>query len=112
VSSLARYAGRAAAMSPRELAWPNWRVSHGLARLVGSREQTDSRMLATLVPDWDALLQRFREGTARPVLLDQDRDSLIAAEGPAEVKALIAQADLCRMPAELRGNRNFHSIGR
>ena len=37
------------------------------------------RMLRTSVPDWDTLSQRFREGTARPVLLDQDRASRIAA---------------------------------
>jgi hypothetical protein len=68
-----------------------------LARLVWVAQQTYSRMLATLVLGWEALLQRFRERTSRPVL-DQRRASLIAAERPAEVKALIAQADLCRMP--------------
>jgi uncharacterized heparinase superfamily protein len=94
VSRLAWYAARATAMSPRELAWRTWRVRHSVARLLGSREQTDARMLATSVPDWDVLLQRFREGTARAVLLDQDRADLIAADRPAEVKALIAQADL------------------
>ena len=82
MSGLAWYAGRA-----------------GLAHRFGSRESgrrepTDSRMLATSAPDWDALLDRFRDGSARPVLLAQDRADRIAAERPAEVKALIAEADL------------------
>jgi len=50
-------------------------------------------MLATSAPDWDALLDRFRDGSARPVLLAQDRADRIAAERPAEVKALIAEAE-------------------
>jgi len=50
-------------------------------------------MLAIAERDWDELLRRFREGTTRPVLLDQDRAGLIAAEFPAEVKALLAEAD-------------------
>jgi len=51
-------------------------------------------MLATSAPDWDALLDRFRDGSAQPVLLAQDRADRIAAARPAEVKALIAEADL------------------
>ena len=93
MSSLAWYAGRAAAMSPREMMWRARRVGDSLARRDRSYEQTDSRMLASSMPDWDALLQGFRDGTARPVLLDQDRASRIAAEHPAEVKALIAEAE-------------------
>jgi len=82
MSGLAWYAGRA-----------------GLAHRFGSRESgrrepTDSRMLATSAPDWDALLDRFRDGSAQPVLLAQDRADRIAAARPAEVKALIAEADL------------------
>ena len=83
-------------MSPRQFAWPTARLPLlGAAGWVA--EQTDSRLLVTSVPDWDALLMWFREGSARPVLLDQDRAGLIAAERPAEVKALTAQADRCRM---------------
>ena len=85
--SLAWCAGRAAAMSPREVGWRTRRVSQSPARRGGSRKRTDSRMLATSVPDWNALLQRFRDGSGRPVLLDQDRASQIAAECPAEVYA-------------------------
>ena len=82
MSGLAWYAGRA-----------------GLAHRFGSRESgrrepTDSRMLATSAPDWDALLDRFRDGSAQPVLLAQDRADRIAAARQAEVKALIAEADL------------------
>ena len=94
MSGLAWYAGRAAAMSPREMAWRARRFGDSLARRDGLYEQTDSRMLASSMQDWGALCQRFRDGTARPVLLDQDRANRIATERPAEVKALIAKAEL------------------
>ena len=53
-------------------------------------------MLARSTQDWDALSQGFRDGTGRPVLLDQGRASRIAAEYPAEVEALIAEAERLR----------------
>ena len=81
MSGFAWYAGRAG-------------LAHRFgSREFGRREPTDSRMLATSAPDWDALLDRFRDGSARPVLLAQDRADRIAAERPAEVKALIAEAE-------------------
>jgi hypothetical protein len=64
-----------------------------LARRDGLREQTDFRMLTGPVSDWDALLYRFRDGIARPVLLDQDRAHEIAREHPEQVHRLIAEAD-------------------
>lgn len=90
MSDLACYA--VAAMSPGEIAWRARRTSNAVRRY-GWREQTDFRMLRTSLPNWDTLLQRFREGTARPVLLDQDRARRIAAERPADVKLLLAQAE-------------------
>ena len=82
MSGFAWYAGRAG-------------LAHRFgSREFGRREPTDSRMLATSAPDWDALLDRFRDGSAQPVLLAQDRADRIAAARPAEVKALIAEADL------------------
>lgn len=94
VSALAWYAGRAAAMSPGEMAWRAGRVGHGLIRRFGSpREPTDATMLRTSAPDWATLLHAFREGEARPVLLDQPRASRIATDNPDEVQALLAEAD-------------------
>ena len=80
-------------MSPREMVWRARRMGETLARRDGSPLRTDSRMPATPVSDWDALLQRFRDCIARPVLLDQDRAGRIAAEQPAEVHALIVEAE-------------------
>lgn len=50
-------------------------------------------MLGTSVPDWDALLQRFREGADRPVLLDAERADRIAARESTSVRAALAEAD-------------------
>jgi len=75
VSSLAWYAGRAAAMSPSEMMWRAGRVSYKLARSLGPRERPGSGLPATSEPGWDTLLYRFREGAARLVLLDQERRS-------------------------------------
>jgi Heparinase II/III N-terminus len=80
-------------MSPREMVWRARRMVDTLACRDGLREQTDSKMLTGPVSDWDALLERFRDGIARPVLLDQDRAGQVAGEQPAEVHQLIAEAD-------------------
>ena len=58
-----------------KMVWRTQRVSHSLARRVGSGKRTESIMLATSMPDWKALLQRFRDGAARAGLPDQDRTS-------------------------------------
>ena len=103
MSGLAWYAGRA-----------------GLAHRFGSRESgrrepTDSRMLATSAPDWDAALDRFRDGSAR-----LERGDVLIAGSAAEVVHAINRAapdrlvlDLVRLPntEELRGNRNYRGIG-
>ncbi len=96
VPDLAWYVGRAAAMSPREIIWRTRRAGDTLVCRDRSYEQIDSRMLARSTQDWDALSQGFRDGIARPVLLDQGRASGIAVEYPAEVEALIAEAERLR----------------
>lgn len=108
MSRLAWYAGRAAKMSPREMVWRARRMGDTLARRDGLREQTDSRMLTGPVSDWDALLQRFRDGISRPLLLDQDRARRIAAEQPAEVGRLLAEAD--RVLAGERAYFGYRSV--
>ena len=50
-------------------------------------------MLGTSTADWAALLHGFRNGTARPTLLDEHRAGRIAVERPAEVRALVDEAD-------------------
>jgi glycosyltransferase involved in cell wall biosynthesis len=92
-SKLAWYAGRAAAMSPREISWRARCLVEGLAGRDGLREQTDARMLASSTPDWGALAEVFRDGTGRSVLLDQDRADQISLERPTEVKSLLVEAE-------------------
>ena len=86
MSGLAWYVGRAAAMSPREMMWRARRVGDRLARRDRSYEQTDSKMLADPVPDWDALLQRFRDGIGAAGAARSGPRGRIAAEQPAEVQ--------------------------
>ena len=125
--NLVWYAGRAAAVSPREMVWRTQRIGQSVVRWSKSHEQSDSRMLATSVPDRDTRLRRFGDGTARPVLLDRDRASRIA-ERPAEVKALLAhrrgiarrgarlsriseRQHRCRRRLELRPDHRFSLAG-
>lgn len=93
VSKLAWYGGRVAAMSRSEIAWRAQSFVAGLVGRDGLREQTDTRMLASSTPDWTALAQAFRDGTGRPVLLDQERADKIALAYPAEMKALLIEAE-------------------
>jgi glycosyltransferase involved in cell wall biosynthesis len=93
VSKLGWYVGRAAAMSPHEIAWRAARLVDGLTGRDGLREVTDARMLASSRPDWDALMQAFRDGTGRSVLLDGDRADRICRERPTEVAALLVEAE-------------------
>ena len=79
-----------------------------LASRDGLREQADARMLTGSVSDWDALLERFRDASARPLLLDQDRALQVAREQPAEVGQLIAEAD--RILAGERAYFGYRSV--
>ncbi|HKV17765.1 MAG TPA: alginate lyase family protein, partial [Mycobacterium sp.] len=93
MSSLAWYAGRAAAMSPREMVWRAQRAVDAVARKDGLRERPDRAVVSHRETDWDALLAEFRESSGRPILLDRHRARGIAAEHPAAVRLLIDQAD-------------------
>lgn len=93
MSSLAWYAGRAATMSPGEALWRARRVVDTLANRDGLFERTDSEILADDGFDWNAMLERFREGIARPVLLDHDRACEVARQQPAATEQLVAEAD-------------------
>ncbi len=50
-------------------------------------------MLDRHAPDWDGLLEAFRRGAGRPVFLDQRHASRLAEEQPAEVAAVVAEAE-------------------
>lgn len=92
-SRLIWFAGRVAAMSPREMLWRAHCLTDTLARNEGLREQADATMLNRPAADWDALLQDFRDCRARPLLLDRDRARRVAGAHPAAVGRLVAEAD-------------------
>ena len=92
---LSWYAGRAAAMSPREMVWRAKKMGETLIRRDVWLEPIDSRMLRRPAADWDEMRQCFADGKGRPVLLDQERARRIAAEHPAIVRAVLGEADRC-----------------
>lgn len=92
---LSWYAGRAATMSPREMAWRARRFGESTARCDRRLGQLNLRALTRSAADWDMLRQQFCDGADRPVLLDQQRARRIAAEHPAAVRAILAEADRC-----------------
>lgn len=92
---LSWYAGRAAAMSPREMVWRAKKVGESLIRRDVWLEPIDSRILRRPAADWDEMRQRFADGKGRPVLLDQERARRIAEEHPAIVRAVLGEADRC-----------------
>jgi hypothetical protein len=92
MSRLGWYARRLRAMSLPEFAWRTTSV----ARSAGerwSRPPTDAALLGTTSPDWAEVLAGFRAAAGRPVLLDRDRGSALAATRPEEVAAVVAAAD-------------------
>lgn len=93
MTNLMWYAGRAVAMSPHEMLWRLGRAGSSITERFGHSEPSDSKVLGNSMRDWDTLLQEFREGHARPVLLDIDDARRIAADNPTEVTALVAEAD-------------------
>ena len=107
VSRLGWYVGRAATMSPRETVWRAQRVFGTLVRRDGLRERPDSKILTGPVSDWNTLLERFRDDTTRPVLLDAHRAGQVAAERPVEVAQLVAEADRV-----LAGERSYFGYPR
>lgn len=92
-SRLAWYVGRAATMSPREFLWRARRVGETVTHRDGLRERSDAAVLGRRDADWDVLLQRFRAGDGRPVLLDRERAHRLADRHPRRADALLARAD-------------------
>lgn len=93
MSRLEWYVGRAAMMSPREMLWRAGRMGETLVHRDGLGRHRDSSVLAPPARDWDTLLDRFRRGTGRPVLLDQLRARQLAAERRGDVDDVVARAD-------------------
>ena len=102
-SRMSWYAGRAAAMSPREMAWRARCMSDALLHRDGLRERSDDGIRS----DWPSMLERFRAGDGRAVLLDRDRARRVADEQPAQMAQLIAEAD-----GILAGEREFFGYPR
>ncbi|WP_245909132.1 heparinase II/III family protein [Mycobacterium neglectum] len=93
MSSLAWYWGRLKAMSPHETAWRASRAAASLQDRTAASERTSDSAITGATQDWGDLLQRFRGGLGRPVLLDADRAQRIAVEHRSAVNELIAEAD-------------------
>ncbi|KWX66507.1 alginate lyase family protein [Mycobacterium sp. NAZ190054] len=106
MSSLGWYAGRLARMSPREAVWRSRRLVDSLVLRDGLARRSDADMLAGTPPDWDALSETFRDGTARPVLLDPERARRVAQKYPDECRQLVAEADRL-----LAGQRTYLGYG-
>ncbi|MGU3499860.1 alginate lyase family protein [Mycobacterium sp. C31M] len=95
-------------MSPHEMIW---RAGGAIDKLVcreGLRERADFRILKPQAPDWDELLQRFRDDEERPVLLDAALAQQLAAKRPAAVARLVAEAD--RVLAGERAYFGYRSV--
>ena len=91
---LSWYAGRAATMSGREMLWRARRFGEVMVRCDDGRlERIDSRILSRRETDWAVLQQRFRDGSGRPVLLDPQASRRVAADHPADVRAVVSEAD-------------------
>lgn len=85
---------RLRAMGPRELTWRVGRAADGLSdRLLGDADRADTRLFGVSNPDWEQLLQRFREGEGRPILLDRACAPVVAAGLPEQVEELVAAAE-------------------
>ena len=87
------YGRRLSRMTPAEILW---RCTRATAELAPRRElsaASDDRLLGTAAPDWDRMLQRFRDCDDRPLLLDRARATAIAARCPSHASALVAAAE-------------------
>ncbi len=93
ISRIAWYGGRVAAMSPREILWRARCMGDVLVHRDGLRGRSDTRMLKGPISDWTRLLERFRVGTGRPILLTQDIADDVARRLPAQASQLMAEAD-------------------
>jgi hypothetical protein len=94
-------------MSRSEMVWRAQQMTDARARQPAWSKQTDARMLGVRDPDWDTVLEHFRDGVARPLLFDQARADRIATEHPTDVHALIVEAERL-----LKGERTYFGYPR
>ncbi|CRK49508.1 conserved hypothetical protein [Rhodococcus sp. RD6.2] len=87
------YLRRALAMTPREIVWRVGRAGRDLVRADRVAGWARDRGPDAGVQDWDGVLQRFRAGDGRPVLLDRVRAERIGAQCPDGVAAVVDRAD-------------------
>ncbi|MGH3978644.1 MAG: heparinase II/III family protein, partial [Pseudonocardiaceae bacterium] len=88
------YARRLRSMSAAEIAWRASRAAADAADRVAPRaEPSDATLIGAGDPDWGVLLEQFRDGAGRPVLLDRARAEALGQQRPEEAAAVIAAAD-------------------
>ncbi len=94
MTRLTWYVQRMRSMSAAELAWRASRAATGVADRVAPRaEPSDASLTGASDTDWHLLLEQFRDGTGRPVLLDRARAQAVGQQWPEEAAAVIAAAD-------------------
>lgn len=93
MAAISWYVGRARTMSPVESVWRAGRFITDAIGVSLPSEQADRSMLGAGSTDWNALLQSFRAGAGRPVLLDHARAERIATRYPEQIKELLGEAD-------------------
>ncbi|MEZ0340658.1 alginate lyase family protein [Mycobacterium sp. pV006] len=93
-------------MSPAEVAWRTERAVDTLLGRDGLRPRPDAELLVDAGADWTSLLDQFRDGLNRPVLLDRDRARRVAARHPEEVQRLLVEAEQL-----LAGRRTYLGYG-
>ncbi len=90
MGTLAWYGRRLRVMSPAEICWRAVSAARAVAAPVMA-PLGDDELLER--PDWEVALAEFRAGTGRPILLDRERASVVAAADPDSVATLLAAAD-------------------
>ncbi|MFI6865290.1 alginate lyase family protein [Nocardia sp. NPDC050406] len=93
MSHLVWYLHRLRAMSGQEMLWRSGRLRQRLLPRRTTWESVRAGLFGRQEPDWEALVQDFREGADRPVLLDRKRAELLAAAHPREVAEVVAAAE-------------------
>ncbi|GAB0104508.1 alginate lyase family protein [Nocardia sp. JMUB6875] len=87
------YLHRLRAMSGPEIIWRASRLRHRALNRPVSWETARQSLFGRHEPDWAVLLERFRAGAERPVLLNRSRAEILAAQRPDEVAAVLAAAE-------------------
>lgn len=87
------YARRLQTMGAREIAWRAGRVGQKVLSRDVSWDTAAETATSDATPDWDRLLDAFRECESRPVLLDRTRAKLVAADNPELASAVVAAAE-------------------